>query len=955
MPNACSAGHGSELLFAGADGNGFTLDGAGTAHYPPSLPLEPKHIEIRAKLDVDARRFDACVAIKLAVGRTDSEAKLRAITLDAEQFHAIHHVSSSPVGVSSFHYDGHRLNVVFKAPLSQAAQPEETLTIEYTVLEPISGLHFSPRGGGSKYAATDHETERARYWLPCIDYPTVRTTFDFQVTTDESFTILASGRSVDVDPAGLGASEAGGKTERWVLDFPCPSYLYCFAIGDYSKAVFEPLDDGYRAASAAGTDDGSYEVAAFAAQCSDEDFRRIQAMPVEAYGPRALHDEAALSRTFGRTREMLVWLAGLLGRAVPWDKYYQFTFEGGVGGAMENVSLVSWSSVFVNDEQMATERGWLVDCVNIHEMAHTYFGDAVVMKGFAHAWLKEGWASYVESLWVEKEHGLDAAQCYMFMKRLQYLEEAKNRYTRAICTPRYDSAWNMFDAHLYPGGAWRLHMLRRMLGNKDFWTGVRSYLDTHWKGTADTHDFRRALERASSCGVSLDRFFEQWLFSSGYPALSLGVLYDAAMKTCSVSLEQVQQFRLPLSVEGDKGKLLFDLEIEVSVELEDNKWEHRVATLSSDASLGGKIVVQFTNLEKAPLQVVLDRDAKVLFDLSVATNAGTLFGEAMLRRMGLDNPISAWAKLNAASLLAKHCATNSAAKIILEMYHKESNWLVRRLLAEQLGASGTQAAMKGLCELLKQESDSRSLFGIVSALNNYRDPQVAAALQEFILESQTRAAKALALEALGGQRNTQHVSLLIQHAIDDDKNPWWAWVRRGAIAGLGASRSQEALDVLMRLATADAESGAEFQQARCERGGLCLTRVSIMAALGNAASWMPIRTRNEVADVLAGVVRSDSDAYVRRAAAAALSKMGDTDSCMTALNLFVKSGCVYQDKALAERFLRAARESRAGVGGRAHESMTALEKVVEKMEKEIKSLKDKVERFEQGASKQQKE
>ena len=68
---------------------------------------------------------------------------------------------------------------------------------------------------------------------------------------------------------------------------------------------------------------------------------------------------------------------------------------------MENISLVSWDERFVIDERLASEWTYLLDAVNVHEMAHSYFGDAVVCRDFAHAWLKESWATYIEQVWRE--------------------------------------------------------------------------------------------------------------------------------------------------------------------------------------------------------------------------------------------------------------------------------------------------------------------------------------------------------------------------------------------------------------------------------------------------------------------------------------------------------------------------------------------------------------------------
>jgi aminopeptidase N len=104
---------------------------------------------------------------------------------------------------------------------------------------------------------------------------------------------------------------------------------------------------------------------------------------------------------------------------VPWTKYYQIALPP-IRGAMENISLVTWIDIFVQDEVNALEFKMITDEVNIHEMgkvepdkkknqiynlelisffviAHTYFGDLLVIRHFEHAWLKESWATYMQA------------------------------------------------------------------------------------------------------------------------------------------------------------------------------------------------------------------------------------------------------------------------------------------------------------------------------------------------------------------------------------------------------------------------------------------------------------------------------------------------------------------------------------------------------------------------------
>lgn len=101
---------------------------------------------------------------------------------------------------------------------------------------------------------TDNESERGRYWLACVDYPVVRPTVDFHITADEGkwdslslclvnssrcweqqnekwnvvgLTIVANGKETNKE------TKNGKVTSHWHLPYPCPSYLTCFAVGDF--------------------------------------------------------------------------------------------------------------------------------------------------------------------------------------------------------------------------------------------------------------------------------------------------------------------------------------------------------------------------------------------------------------------------------------------------------------------------------------------------------------------------------------------------------------------------------------------------------------------------------------------------------------------------------------------------------------------------------------------------
>ena len=254
-----------------------------------------------------------------------------------------------------------------------------------------------------------------------------------------------------------------------------------------------------------------------------------------AYFCSPQHTADDLRRSFGRTPAMLAWLTRKLEQPFPFPKYYQFAAPG-INGAMENISLVSWTERYVLDATLATEWTYLLDAINIHEMAHSYFGDAVVCRDYAHAWLKESWATYIEQVYREETGGADEGQYVYYDHAKAYFEEADNKYQRPIVTRHFRSSWDMYDRHLYPGGACRLHTLRCELGDGVFWAAVRAYLQRYNGKVVETDDFRLIMEEFS--GRSLGRFFDQWFHSPGYPDLKVTFRHDAEKQQGIFEIEQ---------------------------------------------------------------------------------------------------------------------------------------------------------------------------------------------------------------------------------------------------------------------------------------------------------------------------------------------------------------------------------------------------------------------------------
>lgn len=834
-------------------------------HYAPDLGIEPVHIDIALGFDLPGREVAGVVTTTVEAHR-DGEQK---IVLDAEGFRGVD-VADPDGRPISWSYDGERIAITWVDPLSAGEQ--RRVEVRYGVADPLTGMIFSHPDETSpsrpRFLATDHETERARYWLPCVDHPTVRTPIDFHLRADADLVILAGGLLQREE-----VHDDGTKTAHWKTEEPCPSYLVCLAIGDFVRA------DG-------GQHDG---------------------VPISFFAPSSYTPEDLL-RSFGPTRSMMEWMTGKLGARFPFPKYWQLAVPG-IGGAMENISLTTWDDKFVADETLRAEYGWMIDQVNLHEMAHSYFGDSIVVRDYAHVWLKESWATYMQSCWLEDTAGEDEARWQRSEDSRGYREEADKRYVRPIVTREFDSTWDMYDLHLYPGGAQRLHMLRCEMGDEDFWAGVREYVRLFSGRVVETSDFRRTLEARS--GRSLARFFDQWFHRPGYPKLKVAFRHDAARGEGLLEIEQTQ-------VDEEHGVGLFSFPLEVDVERAEGDWITARLNVTKDRS------TLLVPLSARPLQVVIDPRGHLLFSLDWKPGMD-LLGRSLRRAPTVCGRIQAARALGAAG-------SRSAVLELQQGYPAEPHWGVRVEIARALAASGSREGAAAMAALLPVESDPRVLRYLCESCGSMRDPQIAAALERWLARPGPLPylAHGAALTALGKQRGDRHLDTLRAAGLD---RSWWGWVRRGAMTGLGETHTEEARRFLMGKVGRGAESYPVRQVA--------------IPALAAAARFQEEGPRAEAREKLADLVR-DPEYGIRVAAAMALRALGDP-AAVPAMEDATRS-LAGQDRPRVRRAIRALQKE-----GRGPEGLDKLREQVEELTEKLRKLQHGVELLEARCAKGQQE
>ena len=172
-----------------------------------------------------------------------------------------------------------------------------------------------------------------------------------------------------------------------------------------------------------------------------------------------------------------------------------------------------------------------------HELAHQWFGNKITCGSWKDIWLNEGFATYLSGLVIEELDGQEAFK--------NWKQQRNNSITAgpsgAVYLTDQDTTdvSRIFNGRLsYNKGSMVLHMLRKKMGDTDFYQGLKNYLshpDLAFS-YAKTEDFIPIME--TQIGEDLTEFFSDWLYNQGYPSYTL--TWSQTNNDLQIQLEQSQ-------------------------------------------------------------------------------------------------------------------------------------------------------------------------------------------------------------------------------------------------------------------------------------------------------------------------------------------------------------------------------------------------------------------------------
>lgn len=322
---------------------------------------------------------------------------------------------------------------------------------------------------GVGFSANPHPFGRA--WFPCFDNFVERSVYHFSITCDSAKQAMCNGQLEGIINHGDGTS-----TFSWNMPQQIPSYLACVAVGPYTPVHFT-----YNSI------DGPIEINLAAAKTDTINMKNSFVHLGDAID--------AFETAYGPYR---------------WNKvgYSLVPFS---GGAMEHATNISYPLVCANG-------GLSYETIMAHELSHHWFGDLITCRTPEDMWINEGFASYNERVFLDYVYGYDAYINSIKSNHLsvvQYAHVTDSAYLSVSGIPHNYT----YGTTVYDKGADVIHTLRTYMGDSLFFSGLTDFLNNNQYKDVSSTDLENGL--SASSGIDLSSFFNDWIYSPGFPQFSI--------------------------------------------------------------------------------------------------------------------------------------------------------------------------------------------------------------------------------------------------------------------------------------------------------------------------------------------------------------------------------------------------------------------------------------------------
>ncbi|TKR82647.1 hypothetical protein L596_016338 [Steinernema carpocapsae] len=485
---------------------------------------KPSHYAIKLKPDLAKFNFEGEEKIGIEIIKQTDHLKLHSseivikeasMKLDAgEEF---------PVEVD---YDKKWATVTLKMP--RAIDPTKatiSLKFEGELNDKMHGFYrstYKDAQGVEKFmASTQFESTYARLCFPCWDEPIYKATFDVTLEVDSHLTALSN---MNLKEKPLEAS--GKKVFKFATSPIMSTYLVAFAIGEL-EYIESKTESG----------------------C----IMRVYTVPGKKELGRFGLDLAT---------KAIDWYNDWFGLTYPLPKCDLIAIPDFSMGAMENWGLVTYREValLVDETKTSTRQKSRVALVIAHELAHLWFGDLVTMKWWTDLWLKEGFASFMEYMFVSSNNPEFKIWLHFVNDELASglsLDSLRSSHPIEVEIDNPNELDEIYDSITYAKSNSVNRMLCSYLSEPVFREGLRTYLKKFQYSNATTVDLWKALGEASN--QDIEKMMSGWTKQMGFPLITVTERQEGSDR-----IIKVKQQRFIADGGEDKESLLWQVPINIS-------------------------------------------------------------------------------------------------------------------------------------------------------------------------------------------------------------------------------------------------------------------------------------------------------------------------------------------------------------------------------------------------------
>lgn len=506
----------------------------------PSEVIDIQNYKFRVELNDSTDRIECVAEIRAKAIRNASEIQLDLMSKAAGKGMQASDVKSKNAPLK-FSHTNNKVTITFPKPF--VAGEEITFSVYYNGV-PSDGLIISKNKFGDRTFFADNWPNRGRNWLAIIDHPADKASVEWEIIAPLHYEVIANG--LRIEESFLNKRQ---KLTRYREVAPISTKVIVIGVARF-------------AIEQAGV---------------------VNGIPVETWVyPQQRVDGFS---DFAIATKILDFFHNHVG-PYAYGKLANVQSKTTFGG-LENASAIFYNESYVTGTGK-------YEMTVAHEIAHQWFGDSASEKDWPDVWLSEGFATYFAMLFAEFTYGENRRKKEMTDDRTAVLTYYKQDPTPIIKTNEPDPM-KLLTANSYQKASWFLHMLRREVGDKAFWTGIRDYYRQYKDGNALTADFQRIMENAS--GKNLGAMFQQWLYKAGHPVIEAVWKYDEAGKVLKLEIKQLQK----------EGPFQFPLEIGVFSADSDIPEIHSVYISRETQAAEVK-------MSQKPSKIALDPNVNLLFD-----------------------------------------------------------------------------------------------------------------------------------------------------------------------------------------------------------------------------------------------------------------------------------------------------------------------------------------------------